>query len=66
MLVVRWARELDPIMRKAGGQWEPGSRRWLIHRRRLGPPARELRRTTDPLFRRAGIDLDGEGAQPCP
>jgi hypothetical protein len=28
--------------------------------------ARELRRTTDPLFRRAGIDLDGEGAQPCP
>jgi hypothetical protein len=33
MVVVRCARELDPVMRKAGGQWEPGSRRWLIHRR---------------------------------
>ena len=30
-------------------------------RRRLGPLIRNLRRATDPLFRRAGIDLDGEG-----
>jgi hypothetical protein len=46
-------------MKKAGVQWEPGSRRWLIERRRLGPLIRNLQRATDPLFRRAGIDLDG-------
>jgi hypothetical protein len=45
-------------MRRAGGQWEPGSRRWLIERRRIGPVIRTLRRTTDPLFRQAGIGLD--------
>jgi hypothetical protein len=32
--------------------------RWLIHRWRMGPLVRELRRSTDPLFRQAGIDLD--------
>ena len=48
-------------MRKAGGMLEPGSRRWLIVGRRIGPVIRELRRSTDPLFRRARIDLDGEG-----
>ena len=42
-------------MRAAGGLWEPGGRRWLITR----PLMRELRRATDPLFRQAGIDLDG-------
>jgi hypothetical protein len=53
--------ELAPLMRRAGAVWEPGSRRWLVHRRRLGPLRRALRAATDPLFRRAGIDLDGEG-----
>ena len=48
-------RDLDPLMRAAGGLWEPGGRRWLITR----PLMRELRRATDPLFRQAGIDLDG-------
>jgi hypothetical protein len=43
-------------MRTAGGQWE--SQRWLIERRRIGPLARELRRSTDPLFRRVGMNLD--------
>ena len=38
--------------------WEPGSRRWLIERYRIGPVLRALRRVTDPLFRQAGIDLD--------
>ena len=42
------------------GLWEPGSRRWLIERRRIGPVIRALRRVTDPLFRHAGIDLDRE------
>ena len=45
-------------MRKAGGMWEPGSRRWLIERRWINPLVRNLRRATDPLFRQAGMDLD--------
>jgi hypothetical protein len=59
MIAVRCPAELAPLMRRAGGLWEPGSRRWLIERRRIGPVLRELRPTTDPLFWRAGLDLDG-------
>ena len=62
MVEVRCPQDLDPLMRKAGGMWEPGSRRWLIERRRINPLVRNLRRATDPLFRQAGMDLDGEGA----
>jgi hypothetical protein len=47
-------------MRKVGGLWEAGSRRWLIERRTPRADGGELRRSTDPLFRRAGMDLDGE------
>jgi hypothetical protein len=43
MVAVRRPHDLDPLMRKAGGQWEPGSRRWLIERRRIGPLIRNLR-----------------------
>jgi hypothetical protein len=57
-VAVRRPHDLDPLMRKAGGQWEAGSRRWLISRRRINPLVQELRRSTDPLFRQAGIDLD--------
>ena len=60
-ITVRCPRELEPLMRQAGGQWEPGSCRWLIERRRIVPLIRRLERVTDPLFRQAGIDLDGEG-----
>jgi hypothetical protein len=59
LVTVRCPGELGPLMRRAGGQWEPGSRRWLIERRRIGPVIRALYRQTDPLFRYAGIDLDG-------
>jgi hypothetical protein len=55
---VRYPSDLDHLMRKAGGMWEPGRRRWLIQWRRINPLIRELRRTSDPLFRHAGIDLD--------
>ena len=58
MVAARYPRELVPLMKKAGGTWEPGSRRWLIERRRIGPLVRALRRATDPLFRQAG---DGAG-----
>jgi hypothetical protein len=62
MVAVRCPSDLAPLMRRAGGQWEPGSRRWLIERRRIGPVIRALRRTTDPLFRHAGVELDGLSA----
>jgi hypothetical protein len=55
---VRCPHELAPLMRQAGGQWEPGSRRWLIERRRTNALIRKLERVTDPLFRQAGIRLD--------
>jgi hypothetical protein len=60
LVAVRCPVELEPLVQKAGGMWEPGSRRWLVERRRMGPLIRGLRRSTDPLFRQAGIDLDGE------
>jgi hypothetical protein len=44
------SHEFDDVMRRAGGQLEPISRRWLVERRRIGPVVRTLRRTTDPLF----------------
>jgi hypothetical protein len=63
LVIVRCPRELAPLVRKAGGQWEPGGRQWLVERRRIGPLIRALRAATDPLFRHAGIDLDqGVGA----
>jgi hypothetical protein len=58
MVAVKCPHDYDTLMRQAGGQWEPGSRRWLIERRRIGPVIRALERTTDPLFRHAGIALD--------
>ena len=58
MVAVRCPRELAPLIRHAGGEWDKGMQRWLVRRRRLGPLIRKLRRTTDLLFRHAGIDLD--------
>jgi hypothetical protein len=49
-VAVHCPRELAPLMRNAGGQWEPGTRRWLIEWRRISPVIRTLRRQTDPLF----------------
>jgi hypothetical protein len=58
LITVRCPRAYDQVMRNAGGQWEPGSCRWLIERRRIGPVIRTLQRTTDPLFRRVGLVLE--------
>ena len=57
MVAVRCPHDFDHLMHQAGGQREQGTRRWLVERRRLGPLVRNLRRATDPLFRRGG-DLD--------
>ena len=54
-ITVQCPREFAPVMRRAGGLWEPGTRRWLIERRRIGPVIRTLQRETDPLFRQAGL-----------
>jgi hypothetical protein len=58
MVAVRCPKDFNPILKRAGGVWEPGSRRWLIERRRVGPVIRALKRATDPLFRQAGLTLD--------
>ena len=58
MVAVRCPRELAHIMQRAGGVWEPSSRRWLIERRRIGPVIRALEAETDPLFRQAGMSMD--------
>jgi len=56
-IAVRCPADPEPLMQQSGGIWEPGSRRWLIHRGRIAPLIRALR-ATDPLFRHAGMDLD--------
>ena len=58
-ITVRCPREYSPLMQSAGGLWDPGAKRWCIEPRRIGPVLRALRRDTDPLFRQAGLDLDG-------
>jgi hypothetical protein len=61
MVAVRCPSDLVPLVQKAGrpvGAWLSAR---LVERRRMGPLIRNLRRSTDPLFRCAGIDLDGEG-----
>jgi hypothetical protein len=57
---VQCPSEFDALMLAAGAVWEPGERRWLLRLHRLGPVLRKLRRQTDPLFRRAGVDLDAD------
>ena len=58
MVAIRCPQDFVPILQRAGGVWEPGSHRWLVERRRIGPVIRALERATDPLFRRAGVSLD--------
>jgi hypothetical protein len=57
-VAVRCPQEFTDIILRAGGVWEPGSRRWLVEHRRIGPVIRALQRATDPLFRQAGMSLD--------
>jgi len=40
MVAVRCPQEFADIILRAGGLWEPGSRRWLVERRRIGPVIR--------------------------
>jgi hypothetical protein len=58
MVAVRCPQDYAHILQRAGGMWEPGSRRWLVSRHRIGPVIRALERETDPLFRQAGMSLD--------
>ena len=58
LFAVQCPSDLAPLLAGAGATWEPGSKRWLIGDYRLARLVPKLRRATDPLFRRAGIDLD--------
>jgi hypothetical protein len=58
MVAVRCPQDFAYILQRAGGMWEPGSRRWLVTRHRIGPVIHALERETDPLFRQAGMSLD--------
>jgi hypothetical protein len=40
-------------MSRAACSWQ-----WLVEPGHIGPVIRTLRRSTDPLFQQAGIDLD--------
>jgi hypothetical protein len=63
-ITVRCPCELAPLVRQAGGMWEPVSQRWLIEQRRIGPLIRNLRRVrTRCSGRRASIWTRGEGAR---
>jgi hypothetical protein len=57
-VTVRCPNALAPLVRGAGGLWDPGRRLWLVERRRAGPLMRRLEKATDPLFRQADLDLD--------
>jgi hypothetical protein len=46
-VAVRCPKELEHILQRAGAVWEPGSRRWLVQRRRIGPVIRALYHLTD-------------------
>jgi hypothetical protein len=58
MVALRCPEDFVPIVKRAGATWEPGSGRWLVECRRIGPVIRALERVTDPLFRQAGMSLD--------
>ena len=60
-ITVRCPSALAPLVRSAGGLWDPGRRFWLVERRRAGPLMRRLEQATAPLFRQAELNLDGEG-----
>ena len=42
LVAVRCPKELAHILQRAGAIWEPGSRRGLVQRRRIGPVIRAL------------------------
>jgi hypothetical protein len=57
-ITVLCPRDYDSLMRVPAASGEPGSRRWLIERRRIRPVIRTLERNVDTLFRSAGFVLD--------
>jgi hypothetical protein len=60
LVAIRCPSDLDGILRRAGATWEFGNRRWLLSPARAAKVVPKLCRSTDPLFRRAGLNLDHE------
>ena len=58
LVAFRCPSDLDGILRRAGATWEAGNRRWLLSPARAAKVVPKLRRNTDTLFRRAGLNLD--------
>jgi hypothetical protein len=63
LVAIRCPSDLDGILRRAGGTWEPASRRWLLSPARAAKVVPKLRRSTDTLFRRAGLNLDHDSGR---
>ena len=55
LVAIRCPSDLDGILRRAGATREPGS---LLSPARAAKLVPKLRRSTDTLFRRAGLNLD--------
>ena len=66
MVAVRCPQDFAHILQRAGGKWEPGSRRWLVTRHRIGPVIRALERETDPLFPTGGDVVGLSALAPAP
>jgi len=46
-VAVRCPAEYAPLVRRAGAMWDPASKRWLVHRRCVGPVLPPLRAAAD-------------------
>ena len=57
MVLVQAPSEFGPLLARAGGAYDKGCRGWWVERRRIGPLIRSLKKRTDPLFRKAGMEL---------
>jgi hypothetical protein len=58
LITVRCPRDFDHLMRQAGGQWDPGSRRWLSSIDESAHFSAHSVGKRNPLNRRAGMSLD--------
>ena len=58
LLIVVCPAEFAPLLRRSGGMWDQGTKRWMLLRERAPALIEALRDTTDPLFRQAGMNSD--------
>ena len=66
LMAIRCPQDFAHNLQRAGGMWEPCSRRWLVTRHRIGPVIRALERETDPLFPTGGDVVGLSVVAPAP